>query len=105
MTLLEVVQEARRIVDVAVRVEHFAHIREVLGMVVVVDLHAAEVDQLDALAARVLEGGTRLRRRTGEDGLAGDVEGIGLQATPDAGFRQTDRVEYSRRYAVFVRGA
>ncbi len=73
-------QEARCVVDVGVRIQHLAQAGEMLGMVVVIDLHAAQVDELAAAFCGRLELGDRFGGRIGKDGAALDVEGVGLQA-------------------------
>ena len=52
---VETRKERRRILDVLARVKHFRRRSEPVAVEVVVDLHAAEVDQLDALRPRRLE--------------------------------------------------
>src|SRR5690606_4870922 len=52
---LQPLQEARRVIDVASRIEHVAGTAKLVSMIVEVDLHAAEVDQLATFAPRALE--------------------------------------------------
>jgi len=97
-------QEAGGIVDVAMRIEHVGDAAELRGMVVMVDLHAAEIDQRLAVAAGVFEVGERFRPASREDGFSFYVQGVGLEAALVAGFRQADRVEDAGRNAVAVGG-
>src|SRR3954469_6468278 len=55
LALLQFLQEARGVVDIPGRIEHRSRRSELVAVIVMVDLHAAEIDQLDALAAHRLE--------------------------------------------------
>jgi hypothetical protein len=70
VTRLELCQEARRVVDIAARIEHRLDGRKMLRMIVVIDLHAAEIDQADALGARPVEFAHGFLAASGEDGAA-----------------------------------
>lgn len=59
----------------------------------VVNLHAAEVDQDGALPFGLVENRYRLVRGTGEVGLALDVQRPGLKRSFPAGFGQSDRIK------------
>src|SRR4051794_17996917 len=72
-------------------------------MIVVVDLHAAEVDQRGAVAAGFLEGGDRCASRCRKYGLSLDIQRIGLQASLVAGLRQADRIEDANGDIVAIR--
>lgn len=76
---VETRKEGCRVFDVLARVEHFRRRRKLVAVEMVIDLHAAEVDQLGATRPRRLEGLQRLFLTPAEIGLALDVHGIGLQ--------------------------
>lgn len=98
-------QEARGVVDILVRVEHVVDAAEMITVIVVVDLHAAEVDQCLALASRVLERGERFAAAAWKDGFSFYIHGVRLKAALLSGLGQADRVEDARRHAVAIGGA
>ena len=100
---VETRKEGRRIFDILARVEHFRRRRELVAVEMVVDLHAAEVDQLGAACPRRLEGLQRLLLVPAEIGLALDIHGIGLQRSLPAGLGETDGIEDAGRDIVFRR--
>lgn len=71
-------QEPRRIVDVLVRVEHVANAAKMRGMVVVIDLHAAEVDQNFSIASCRFKRCQRLVSAFREDSFSFYIQGISL---------------------------
>lgn len=95
-------QEAGRVIDVEARVQHVGDAAEMRGVVAVVDLHAAEVDQRAALAARGIERGERLGPACREDRFSFYVQGVGLKAALFSRLRQADRVEDAGGNAVAV---
>ena len=74
------------------------------GVIVVVDLHAAEIDQLGAAAAGVFEGRDGRAPGGRKYGFSLDIQGIGLQAALVAGFGQADRIEDADRDVVAIGG-
>lgn len=72
-----------------------------LTVEMVIDLHAADVDQLGSSLPSSAEIGHRILDGTSEIGLAFDVHRERAQAALAARFRQTDRIEYPLRYSVF----
>ena len=97
-------EEPGGVIDVQRRVEHGAHGFELVAMIVVVDLHAADVDQLHALRRRGPEDAQRLGQRLGEYRLACDVHGVRLQRAALAALGQADRIEDADRHAMAHRG-
>lgn len=93
VTGVEVGQELRGEIDIAARIEHLGRRSEGAMVVVPVDLHAAEIDQLLAFGARRVEDPDGLCRGRREDGLAFYIEGIGLQRSLAAGFGEADGIE------------
>lgn len=98
-------QEAGGIVDVLARVEHVLDAAEMRGMVAVVDLHAAKIDQRLALGFRAAEGREGFRAASGKESFSLYVQGVGLKATLLSGFGQADGIEDAGRYAIAVGGA
>lgn len=72
-----------------------------LTVIVMIDLHAAEIDQLRAAALRSLEGQNRLPLRTWIEHLALDVQRIRVQRSFASRLRQPDGIEYAFGYPVF----
>lgn len=70
-------------------------------MEVIIDLHAAEVDQLGTARARLLEALQGLALAACEIGLALDVQCVRLQRPFTAGLRETDRIEDAGGNVVF----
>ncbi len=104
MAGMEAGQEACRVVDVLAWVEHVLHAAEMRGMVVMVDLHAAQIDQCLALALGVGEGGKRFGPASREDCFSLYVQGVRLKTALVAGFRQSDGIEDAGGYAIAVGG-
>ena len=69
-----------------------------------VDLHAAEVDQRLALAAGIVERRERLVSAAREDSFSFYVQCVGLEAAFFPRFGQADRVKDSGRHAVAIGG-
>ena len=95
-------QEAGGVVDVAMRIEHVGNAAELRGVIVMVDLHAAEIDQRLAVAAGGCEVGKGFGPAARKDGFSFYVQGVGLQAALVAGFRQADGVEDTGGDAVAI---
>src|SRR5580698_7365010 len=53
--LFQIPEVAGGVVDIGMRVEHLGHRREVAAVIMMVDLHAADIDQLHAPPLRVGE--------------------------------------------------
>lgn len=98
-------QEACGVVDITTRIEHVFDAAELVAMIAMVDLHAAEVDQGLAFAPCRLEGNKRFRPGTWENSFSFYIQGIGLKAALVAGFRQANRVENAGGDPILVRGA
>ena len=105
VTVVKAHQELRRVVDIALRVEHLPDAVEVLAMVMMIDLHAAEIDQDLALPTGRLEGCNGGLRTSRKDGFSLYVQCVGLEAALVAGLRQADRVKDADGYAVAICGA
>lgn len=98
-------QEARRVVDVAARVEHLPDAGERCAVVAMVDLHAAEVDQRLALPARRFEVREGFRPRVWENRFPFYIQCVGLKAALVSGFGEADGIEDTGRDAVAACGA
>jgi hypothetical protein len=83
----ERLQETGGVFDIARRVEHVAKRTEVGAMPVVVDLHAADVDELCAMPLRLSEARHRLGQTGGMNGFTVDVHVIGAKLAPAPGLR------------------
>lgn len=94
-------QEPCRIVNIARRLQHLRRRGKFGAVEMVVDLHAAEIDEHGSLPTCLIEDVERDGRALREDGLALDVECPRLQRSLLAGFRQTDGIENSLRNPVF----
>ena len=102
---LELDEKARGIIDVAIRIEHVGDTAEMCRMVMVVDLHAAEIDELRAVSPCLLEEPNGLDPAFGEHCFSFYVQCVGLQAPLPAGFGEADRIEDTGRYAIAGGGA
>lgn len=95
-------QETGGVVDILVWVEHVAHAAEVFGVVVVVDLHAAKIDQFLAFPLGNRKRGKGFAPALGEDCLSFYIQCVRLKAAFFPCFGKADRVEDTRRNAVAV---
>jgi len=102
---MEAGQEARRVVDVLARVEHILDAAEMRGMIVMVDLHAAQIDQRLALALRIGEGGKRFGPALWEDRFSFYIQCIRLKAAFVAGLGQADGIKDAGGHAIAIGGA
>ena len=93
VAMLQGQQETCRIINILFGIEHVAEAAEMLRVIVMVDLHAAEIDQRRATAAGRFESGDCCRPRCWKDRQSLNIQRIGLQAPLVAGLRQADRVE------------
>ncbi|MNU01905.1 hypothetical protein D3C72_2454400 [compost metagenome] len=66
MPVVQIFKEHRRIFHVALRVKHFLRGTEIFSVEVLVDLHAAEIDQFRAVAFRLIKNGQSLIARRGK---------------------------------------
>ena len=66
-------QESRGIVDILMWVEHCGHGAEMAAMIIIVDLHAADIDQLGAGSSGLLETLQSLIQRAGKIGSAFNI--------------------------------
>ena len=105
MLVLQTLQEARGVVDVARGIEHVGDAAELVSVVVEVDLHAAKVDELVAGAARSFEFGNRHTGRWRKDRAALDVQRVRMEAALPAGLRKPHGVKDPGRYAVISGGS
>ena len=105
VTGMETSQEARRIVDVLTWVEHVLDAAKMRCMVVVIDLHAAQIDQRLALAPGIGEGGKGLGPAPRKDRFSFYIQGIGLKAALVSGLRQANGIEDAGGHAITIGGA
>ena len=70
----------------------------------VVDLHAAEIDQRLAVTTGRLEGGKRLAPALREDSFSFYIHGVRLKAALPSRFGKTDGIENARGYAIAIGG-
>lgn len=83
--VVQVPEELCRVFNIAFRVEHLFRGRKIFAVEVVVDLHAADVDELHALPLGVVKGRHRRLLRGWKKGLSLDIHGIGAEAALAAG--------------------
>lgn len=93
VTVVQPLEELGRISDVLCRIEHFCNRFELFAMKIHVDLHAADVDQLRAIATSVVNQLVSLRQAAGKIGLALDVDGIWAERSLASRLGQTDRIK------------
>jgi len=74
-------------------------------MIVVVDLHAAEIDQCLALALGIGEGGKRFGPAPGEDRFSFYIQCVRLKAAFLARLGQADGIEDAGGHAIAISGA
>ena len=96
-------QKARRVVDVAAGVEHLGDILEFPAVVVMVDLHAADVDPLRAAGTGSLERRKCLPAGPGVGNFSTDIQCVRLQAATSSGFGKPDCVEDAERNPIPLR--
>jgi len=101
---METGQEARRIVDVLTRIEHVLDAAKMRCVVVMVDLHASQIDQRLALALCIGEGGKRFGPAPWEDRFSFYIHGIRLKAAFLAGLGQADGIEDTGGHAIAIGG-
>ena len=102
---LQLDEKAGGVIDIEVGIEHFGYAGEVAAVIILVDLHAAEVDQFGATAFGVGKDAQRLGPARREHRLAVDVHGVRLKAAFLSGLGKADGIEDADRDAVFGRRA
>ena len=105
VTGMETGQEARRIVDVLTRIEHVLDAAKMRPVVVMIDLHAAQIDQRLALAPGIGEGGKGLGPASRKDCFSFYIQGVGLKAALVASLRQANGIEDAGGHAIAIGGA
>lgn len=101
---VEAGQEPGRVVDILARIEHVLDAAKMRCVVVVVDLHAAKIDQRLAVTPGRLEGGKRLAPALRENRFSLYIHGVRLKAAFPARFGKTDGIENARRHAIAIGG-
>ena len=89
VTVMKAFEEFCGIGDVLCRVEHFGNGVEFRTVKIDVDLHAADIDQLGAVASGIIHQLVGLWKIFGKIGLAFDVDGKGTERTLTSCFRQS----------------
>lgn len=95
-------EKTRRIVHITARIEHLRNAAERSTVIVVIDLHAAEIDQFLSLPPRIFEFGQGLRPGPRKHGFSLNVQGVRLQASFLPRLRQSDGVENAGGDAVAI---
>lgn len=90
VTAVKVQEELRRVIDILSRVKHGLHGGKILPVKVLIDLHAADVDELRATPPRDNESIDGLTLVIEEHRLAFHVHREGLERSLATRFRQTD---------------
>ena len=101
---MEVHEELRGVIDILSRIKHGLHGGKVLPMKVLVDLHAADVDEFRATLPRGNESTDGLTLAIEEHRLAFHVHRERLKRSLASRFRQTDGIEDAFRYRILRRG-
>lgn len=103
VTVIQALEKTGGVFDIEMRVEHVADAVKFGRVVMVIDLHAAEIDQLLSLLARSMESMHGLCAVPGVESPAFNVEGKGLEAAFHAGFGKAYSVENPWRNRIFLR--
>lgn len=101
MTAMQIAEEPSCIFHIAPRIEHRLNGTEMLPVEVLIDLHAAHIDQDRAAVPGALEGLQRFLKSFKVVGLAFDIHRVGLQASLAPRLRQTDGIKDALRNAEF----
>lgn len=94
---LQLPEEPRGIADVFPWLQHFGDRPELLSMIVMIDLHASQINQLLARRPGFPELHDRLPLRGCKHASALDVEGVGVQLSFSSRFRESNRIENTKR--------
>lgn len=100
--VMETSEELGGIGNVLCGVEHFSNGFEFRTVEVDVDLHAADVDQLCAVASCVVHQLIGFGKAGRKKGLALDVDGIGAERSLAARLRQSDGIEDAFWYVILT---
>lgn len=103
MPVMEVAKELRRVFHIAVRIKHGGDGCKILSVKILIDLHAADVDQLCAALFCRREGLQSSVLGPGEKRPAFDIECVRIERSLAPRLRQADRIEDPFRYPVFRR--
>lgn len=101
----QVFQKLRGVINVLARVEHVHDGVEMTPVEMVVDLHAADVDELGAGFARLLEFQQGFLQSLRKVGWPFDIERIGVQRAAPPGLGQRDGIKDAERHPIFRRCA
>ncbi len=93
-------QKTRRIIDVPGRNKHLLNRRKSLTVVVVIDLHASNIDEPHALFSGAFEPADGVCAVLCKDRSACKVHGVWVERSLVSRFRHCDRVEYAKRDAI-----
>jgi len=102
--VVEIAQEPRRVFHVAAGVEHLLRGPEILTMVVLVDLHAADVDELRARSARHIDLPQGVLLGGWKEGLPFDVQRVRVEGSLAPRLGQAHGIEYALGDTVFECG-
>ena len=102
MPVMETLEETGCIGNIPAGVEHGIRRGERFGMVAVIDLHAAKVNQPATFISGLFEGFKRLLAAVGKDRLSLDIECPWMQRPLAPGFRQPHRQQDRWRHAMLT---
>ena len=102
MLCVELCKEFRGIFDVLFRIEHFGNTGEMVAVITMIDLHAAEVDECGSLPFCLVENLDCLFGGVREISLAFDVQRPGLERSLAARLGEADRIEDTLGNLVFA---
>lgn len=92
MFLTQLLQEAGSVSDVLVWHEHFSWTRKLLTVIVMVDLHATQINQLLAFATCIREMPQCIAFVFRKDRLAFDIQGKRMQSSLVSALGETHRI-------------
>ena len=91
LAFLQLAKEPGRVIDIQVRVEHVGDGGKAFAVEVIIELHAADVYQLQACGPGCVEALDRLLFVERVNGVAFQVQCIGMEIAVDAGLGQPNR--------------
>ena len=100
LALLQLLEKARGVIDVPGGIEHRPHRVELVAVIVVIDLHAAEIDELDAPVPHGIEVRHRVGHVPGKHRLAFSAQRIRVQRPSTPGLGQPYRIENAERNSI-----
>lgn len=89
-----------RVIDVLRGVQHGSQIIEFTPVVIMIDLHAAKIDELLPAGPGAVKGPQRCRDIRCKNRLALDVQGVGMQRPLATGLGKANRIQNADRHTM-----